>query len=221
MGIIYIKVNGGVAVSNNKDLVKSKNNSNQDVQPLADKGSNTGIELASNKEQDTRKQFLALGDLMLKHANERKVPDAVMAEIKKGLSEHPKLWRLVGDMAGQARLKLISQHTVGPVADEAMHKGYHVTLKELGYDEAPALEKLLIEQVGLCWLQVYIIHYLYVASTGENYSFRGGEHWEKRLTLAQKRYLRAIETLAKVRKLGPKVVMLNVAHQQVNAVIEK
>ena len=47
------------------------------------------------------------------------------------------------------------------------------------------------------------------------------QHWEKRLSANQRRYFRAIETLARVRKLAsrtPEILQVNIAEQQVNQV---
>ena len=43
-----------------------------------------------------------------------------------------------------------------------------------------------------------------------------GEYWEKRLTAAQRRYLRAIETLTNVRKMNLPAIQVNIGENQVN-----
>ena len=40
--------------------------------------------------------------------------------------------------------------------------------------------------------------------------------WEKRLSGAQRRYLRACETLAKIRKMQLPMVQVNIGQQQLN-----
>jgi hypothetical protein len=66
---------------------------------------------------------------------------------------------------------------------------------------------------------MYATQWRYEATIGGNPSLRQAEFWERRLTSVQRRYLRAIETLARVRKVAPKALMVNVAQQQINAAI--
>jgi hypothetical protein len=44
------------------------------------------------------------------------------------------------------------------------------------------------------------------------------EFWERRLTMAQKRYLSACESLAKIRKMAIPPLQLNIGDKQVNVV---
>ena len=85
----------------------------------------------------------------------------------------------------------------------------------LGWQSAPAHERLLIEHIGLCWLQLQLIEQFYAQNTsGTNYNQRTAEHMERRLSLAHHRYLQAVETLARIRKLNL-TIQVNVAHQQI------
>lgn len=92
---------------------------------------------------------------------------------------------------------------------------------DLGYAEASALERLLIQQVTLCWLNLNLTEYRLTTVTKQSISFACGLYWEKRLSAAQRRFTRACETLARVRKLSRNVPALqfNIAAdggQQVN-----
>ena len=44
------------------------------------------------------------------------------------------------------------------------------------------------------------------------------QHWEKRLNAAQRRFLRACESLARIRKMKLPPMQINIAQQQVNQV---
>jgi hypothetical protein len=48
----------------------------------------------------------------------------------------------------------------------------------------------------------------------ENLSLAQGEYWEKKLSANQRRYLRAVETLARIRKLNI-TVQVNVADKMI------
>jgi hypothetical protein len=82
-----------------------------------------------------------------------------------------------------------------------------------------ALEYLLIQQVALCWLKLAYTewqhkHYL----TNGNTTIVQANFWEHRLSSAQRRFLRAVETLARVRRLQLPAVQVNIGAQQVNQV---
>jgi hypothetical protein len=96
-----------------------------------------------------------------------------------------------------------------------------VLKKDLGYDDAALLEKLLIQQVALCWLKLNLVELTYSVTMAQSITLTLGVYWEKRLTAAQRRFTRACETLARVRKLSRNTpaLQLNIATkggQQVN-----
>ena len=75
--------------------------------------------------------------------------------------------------------------------------------KELGYLSSNQLEKLIIDQIMLCWVGMnHVEGRVHGLLWGSSYPLSTGEYWQKNLTRYQKRYLQAIETLAKVRKLN-------------------
>jgi hypothetical protein len=53
----------------------------------------------------------------------------------------------------------------------------------------------------LNWLRLNFLEDIHYTKTKESHSLEHGIYWEKRLTSAQRRHLRACESLAKVRKL--------------------
>jgi hypothetical protein len=71
----------------------------------------------------------------------------------------------------------------------------------LGYDTAPALEKPLIDHVLLCELRLGLIEQSYTNKWGGSMSLEQGRFWEGRLSAAQRRYLQAVEALARVRRV--------------------
>jgi hypothetical protein len=76
---------------------------------------------------------------------------------------------------------------------------------------------LLIDQIVVCWLQMYITQYSYSSVMAESVTLNQGNYWERRLTIVQGRYLRAMETLARVRRLSRVTpLQVNIGGQQVN-----
>jgi hypothetical protein len=74
--------------------------------------------------------------------------------------------------------------------------------KELGSEGVPLLEQLLIQQAALCWLKLNLVELSYSHTLKQSITLTLGLYWEKRLTAAQRRFTRACETLARVRKLS-------------------
>ncbi len=71
----------------------------------------------------------------------------------------------------------------------------------LGWSAASEIERILIEQICLNWLRLNLLESIHFIKTTGSHSSEHGIYWEKRLSGAQRRYLRACESLAKVRKL--------------------
>jgi hypothetical protein len=85
---------------------------------------------------------------------------------------------------------------------------------DLGYESASALERLLIQQVTLCWLNLNLVECRHSNVMHQSITLTLGLYWEKRLTAAQKRFARACESLARVRRLSRRVpVQVNIAAQ--------
>jgi len=59
-----------------------------------------------------------------------------------------------------------------------------------------------LRQAALCWLKLNVIELQYSNVMKQSITLTLGMYWEKRLTAAQRRFARACETLARVRKLS-------------------
>lgn len=135
------------------------------------------------------------------------------------LNSDPTIWHAAGDLVEQAARQLISK-TAGTYAVKAsMTKGWDQLQRDLARPSDGALERLLVQQVVVAWLHLGYIEYQYSAMTTETgLTMKRAEYWERRLSAAQRRYLRATETLARVRRLQLPAVQVNIGNQQVNQV---
>lgn len=71
---------------------------------------------------------------------------------------------------------------------------------ELGWNESPKLERILIERVCQTWLY---LHWLEMADTqSKNRSVDLAKHESDRIERAERRHLRAVKMLATVRKMA-------------------
>ena len=95
-----------------------------------------------------------------------------------------------------------------------------VGMANLGHAESSPLERLLIQQVTLCWLNLNLTEYRHTNVMKQSISLAQGIYWDKRLSMAQRQFTRACESLARVRRLLHRnPVQVNIAAhggQQVN-----
>jgi hypothetical protein len=70
-----------------------------------------------------------------------------------------------------------------------------------GHETASALEWLLIDVILAAWQAYHLFAVVYGQRTGESFTLRDMEQWERVLASKEARYLRAIEELAGVRRL--------------------
>ena len=138
--------------------------------------------------------------------------------LKKALVDHPDLWRVVGDLAHNAATNLADTVGAPDSWKLSLFRGWDELQKELGADDASPVEKLLIQQVVLSWMRLNIVEYASSELATGEFSGSWADYWEKRLNAAQRRFLRACETLARIRKMNLQVLQINIASQQVNQI---
>lgn len=81
-----------------------------------------------------------------------------------------------------------------------------------GDDDAPQLERHLIDHVIACYLRLWIAERDYSAIQKSQHTLTLGAYWEKRLTMLQGRYLRAVDMLARVRRVKLSNLQINIAN---------
>lgn len=125
-------------------------------------------------------------------------------------------------------IRMVTQETVkqvirstgdGKFYHEMEFASYNAMRRELGFDEATPFEKALISHVALCWLRLRQTERYYTTGYNATFTTATGLFYEQRLSAAQRRYLRALTTLARIRKMQLPVLQVNVAldgGQQVN-----
>jgi len=137
------------------------------------------------------------------------------ARLKQRLAGSPTLWRKAS-MAQASALAVMKQITDSEQVKVVLEANYEGLIRDLGGDSAPPLERALIEHVALCWLRLQNAEQTYSRVTGEPHSIAELDYFERRLSASQRRYLRACETLARVRRLRLPTVQVNIGEQQVN-----
>jgi hypothetical protein len=135
-------------------------------------------------------------------------------ELRRLLKSNETNWQLAGDMMQQAQRNALNSINFGKsktLAIESIEEGMQHIRRQLSYATSPMLEKLLIEQVVTAWLRLSICEVKYSHNVSGESSIQQADYWDRALSASQRRYLRAIETLARVRRLKLPALQVNVA----------
>jgi hypothetical protein len=124
----------------------------------------------------------------------------VLGALRQVLADKPELWQGYGDLAAQAEGALIRLAAGSNLLlSESLIRKLADLKHELGGESPSPLERLLIERVTACWLQVNYHDALVAQAQGsspERMRMLQGQQ-----DAAHRRHLSAIKTLATVRKL--------------------
>jgi hypothetical protein len=143
--------------------------------------------------------------------------------LKKQLNERPEMWQLVYDFTYMVRSKLMEKISSQEVVQIGIRANILEMKNDFEYRNSPMVERLLIDNVINCWLRYQWVEFTAALKMGKAVTIREIQFWEKRLSATQRRYLRAVETLARVRKITRQtpVLQVNIATdggQQINVV---
>lgn len=122
---------------------------------------------------------------------------STVAQIKKQLDEIPEIWRKYGDLGEQAIIAWIDLIS-GPDAllrESLTRKVQELRDELLVGEDAPPLERLLVEQIVCCWLQARHIDTLIAQNPS------AASKLNTRQNSAHQRLLKSIQALATLR--GP------------------
>lgn len=152
---------------------------------------------------------------LLREVDKSSPEPGAVAKLAEHLARHPDIAALLGDLAEMTQRTIIDRSFTQPSVRTAITVRLESMRAELGYDTSSSeLEKSLIRHLLLCWLRLFDCELRYQATMQGGPSMEEGRFWEQKLSANQKRYLRACESLAKVRRLGVKI-QVNVANQQI------
>jgi hypothetical protein len=128
----------------------------------------------------------------------------------------PNLWDVYGNLADAAEGALVDLYAgQSVVTREALRKRLAEMRVELAGPQASPLEKLSVERVVACWLQPYHADYAYARALKELPS-KEVEFYQRRQDRATRQYLKALRSLAEVRRLLVPALQINIADRQVN-----
>jgi hypothetical protein len=157
-----------------------------------------------------------LQELMAKVDRDKPDPKALQ-QFRSMLDTKPQVARALCNLVQQNADKVLKTIVSGTLAFEAMTRDMRWMREDMGYTTAPELERTLIDHVVLCWLRLQRAELAYTQVFGATVTLEQARHWERKLAATQTRYLRACETLARVRRLSRSApLQVNIGAQQVN-----
>ena len=170
-------------------------------------------------EAEYQKKLAPLYGLLERTNKENPNPED-LALLTRVLYGAPVLSSIAGDLAKKARNAIISDLTTSAGVRESTQVYVNYIRNELGYDSAPMLEKLLIDQIAICWLRFYQVELDYSGMRLSGpVTIDVATFYERRLSAAQRRFLRAGTALARIRKMAgrtPELMQVNIGAQQLN-----
>jgi hypothetical protein len=83
------------------------------------------------------------------------------AWFQKELNSSSEAWRKLGDLTKEAADQALKDFWMGYATNAAVQHGAELLKAELGYENAPPLIRLLIEQAVLCHIRLGMIEHLY------------------------------------------------------------
>ncbi len=137
---------------------------------------------------------------------------SALTELRTALDKYPWMSSVVGgNLAYQAETSLVNAMYADQIAaKEALQRELEKKRAELSGENPAPIERLLIERVVSCWLQVQ--HANLVVAQSISVSHAIGDYNQRRQDRSHRRFLAAVKTLATVRRVAlPIRVDVNVA----------
>jgi len=189
------------------------NNVHNDTKTTTDTNTNTAIATADSiPPLPDAKAFYAL----VKKAE--KGDTKTLAVVREWCKQEPKLWDTLGITAAlstrHSLLTLLASDNA--VAHDALEYEIQGMQRQLLGSFPSPLEKLLVERICSCYLQVQYAESIYAQRAKGSISLAHGDYLQRQVDRANQRYAAAIRALAQVRRLLTPVVQVNVGQRQVN-----
>jgi len=139
-----------------------------------------------------------------------------LAVIRQVFDLVPSVWDAYGDLAAAAENALVELWAPdSALTREGLRKKLAAMRTDLAGPEASPLERLLAERAVACWLQSYHADFAYARALKE-LPPEEAEPYQRRQDRATRQYLKALRSLADVRRLLIPALQVNIAKRQVN-----
>jgi hypothetical protein len=155
--------------------------------------------MAKKENGEQVKPELSMTEL-IKRTNKENPKPADLKLLRQRLDDDGDLVK-VNEVGERAIASVIDSYTNSALVRELQTRQVKDKRRELGYENASVMERMLINQVILCHLRMTTLEGIHAAKFQERHSTESGLYWDRLLTTYQRRFHKACESLAKVRKL--------------------
>jgi hypothetical protein len=142
-----------------------------------------------------------------------------LAELQKCLHDNPDIYDAIFNVTWVTRNKIIDSISDQEPVQISLNTNALKIREQMGYEQSPIIEKMLIDQVINTWIRCQWAELKYTILMQGQPSMTEGEYWMQILGASQRRYLHTVEVLARVRKITRATMQINIAEsgsQQVN-----
>jgi hypothetical protein len=139
--------------------------------------------------------------ILVEKANRAKENGPEVKELQKFLDEHQELATRHNVVAHSIKHSVMRKVTDKPGNFELFEREYEMRRNNLGWKDASPLERLMIERIMLLWVRLLWCEHYNAGYTQGGVVMRESEFADKQLSRAHTRYVKALESLAKLRQV--------------------
>lgn len=161
------------------------------------------------------KELEELNHLVALAQNHQLLPEHV-DRTRHYLARFPDLAQQLGDISGFS-LQSIAAYAAGDlITRESIQASAQEFKRQLARPGDTPLEKFAVDQCVHAHILHYTIELRYINAHSQIATTQRSLYWEQRLTNSQKRYLRALDNLARLRRFAIPPIQINIAENQTN-----
>jgi hypothetical protein len=139
------------------------------------------------------------------------VPFALQ-RLDRALKKFPDAYKTFGNLAEMARTQITMSVNQDPITGSSIRIVSDELRQQLTLPTDTPLEHLIVEQC----INAFMLHYLVEIKYARFGLTSETNVWDTRLQSSQKRFLRAVEALARIRQLALPVMQINIGETQTN-----
>jgi hypothetical protein len=139
--------------------------------------------------------------ILIEKANRGKENGQEVQELRKFIDEHPDMANKHCVVAYSVRHGLMRKVSKEPGNFELFEREYELRRNQLGWKDASPIEQLMIERIMLCWVRLLWTEHYNGSFMQPSIPMRESEYADKMFSRAHTRYVKAIESLARLRQV--------------------
>lgn len=135
------------------------------------------------------------------------------------IAGHPEVWQQLGDLAFHAQEGILRLASNQLLVQAAIRKSAEELRHSLTLSSDTPVERLMVAHCVTSFLLHSAVERRYAEAHKFGMSPEDSLYWEKRLNAAQHRFLRAVETLTRLRRMSAPLMQVNIGKRQTNIAV--